>query len=233
MGNYQYIGDELELFSHAKNWKAYFAELIRPYVRGRVLEVGAGIGETTRALASQDATSWTCLEPDPLLAERLQSLTLPGGKSPKVVIGTIEDLASRPAFDAVLYIDVLEHITDDARELLAARNRLVTGGHLIVLSPAFQFLFSDFDRAIGHHRRYTRRTLTSIIPPGLEPIRVCYADSAGMLLSLANKLLLRRSLPTVQQILFWDRRIIPVARRVDRLLNHSIGRSVVGVFRRR
>ena len=49
-GNHQYLGSELDLFAMASNWKAYIKREIGPYVKGHVLEVGAGIGETTKAL---------------------------------------------------------------------------------------------------------------------------------------------------------------------------------------
>ena len=54
MADYTYIGSELELFSEASNWKAYYARLIRPYLGEEVLEVGAGIGATTASLCSED-----------------------------------------------------------------------------------------------------------------------------------------------------------------------------------
>ena len=72
---YTYIGSELELFSHASNWKAYHARLIRPYLGDEVLEVGAGIGATTASLYSGNQKRWVCLEPDLALA-RWRTLSL-------------------------------------------------------------------------------------------------------------------------------------------------------------
>ena len=48
--SFKYQGDELELFQHAKNWKKYFSRQIKPFIKGNVLEVGAGIGATTLLL---------------------------------------------------------------------------------------------------------------------------------------------------------------------------------------
>ena len=65
-----YVGNELRLFSRASTWKGYWARQILPFVSGRVLEVGAGLGANTAALQPMlPPGAWTCLEPDPLLAE--------------------------------------------------------------------------------------------------------------------------------------------------------------------
>ena len=66
-----YVGGELDLFALAKNWKTYVRTQIADYIRGDVLEVGAGIGGTTVALHDGTARHWVCLEPDATLAARL------------------------------------------------------------------------------------------------------------------------------------------------------------------
>ena len=71
--SFKYIGTELDLFAMAINWKAYIRHEIGRYVKGHVLEVGAGVGETTKALIGVKNESWTCLEPDRELAKRITS----------------------------------------------------------------------------------------------------------------------------------------------------------------
>lgn len=230
MTGFKYIGSELDLFAHAGHWKRYFARLTRDYVRGRVLEVGAGLGETTRALMSPAVSRWVCVEPDARHTDRLRASRIAGGVEPEVVTGDISAVALHERFDTILYIDVLEHILDDRAELLAASRHLAPGGSLVVLAPAFMSFFSAFDRAIGHHRRYTRRTLEAAFPPGLQRAKTFYADAVGMLLSLANSFALRQSMPTRRQILFWDRVIIPISRVLDPLVGRRFGRSVIAVY---
>src|ERR1700724_1949098 len=114
---FKYAGSELELFEKARNWKAYWRAQIAGFVRGEVLEVGAGIGANTLTLAGLDYERWTCLEPDAALAARV---TLPPDGRHKSVAGTIGDLPPDAKFDAILYIDVLEHIEDDKAEMAHA-----------------------------------------------------------------------------------------------------------------
>ena len=70
--SYHYVGSELELFAAATNWKAYLASVLRRFVIGRVLEVGAGIGSNILYLHIDLVSEWTALEPDADLAGRIE-----------------------------------------------------------------------------------------------------------------------------------------------------------------
>jgi SAM-dependent methyltransferase len=226
---FKYAGSELDLFENARNWKAYWRGQIAGFVRGEVLEVGAGIGANTLALADLKYERWTCLEPDAALAGRI---AVPPGGRHQSAVGTIGDLPAEKKFDAILYIDVLEHIEDDRSEMARAAGRLKPGGTLIVLAPAHPFLFTPFDAAIGHFRRYTRASLHQAAPATLSEEKLVYLDAAGMLASAANRLLLRSSMPNQRQILTWDRLLVPVSRLIDPIFGGRVGKSVLGVWRK-
>jgi len=232
MTDYQYPGEELDLFAHANNWKSYFASLLRPYIGGDVLEVGAGIGATTRTLFNESVDSWVALEPDAELAARFRIATSDMRPIPECIDGTLDGLDASLRFDTILYIDVLEHIADDKSELRNAAKHLSPGGALIVLSPAFPSLYSEFDRALGHERRYTARSLASVFPDGLSQAALFYADSLGALLSLGNRFGTRQEKPKASQIQLWDRVVIPISRFIDPIIGRSAGRSVIAVYRR-
>ena len=224
MSEFAYAGSELEIFEKAVHWKRYFARHMAPYIRGDVLEAGAGIGANLKIFAHLDFRRWTCLEPDRELAERL-----PGGTRYETVVGTLQDLPGR-RFDAILYIDVLEHIEDDRAELRRAAAHLNPGGAVIVLSPAHQWLFTPFDAAIGHFRRYSKRSLAAAGPPELSREKLIYLDAVGMAASAANRLFLKSAMPTNAQIQTWDRLMVPLSRFLDPLLGYQVGKSVLGVW---
>lgn len=234
--DYQYIGDELNLFAQAANWKAYIRNEIGPYVKGHVLEVGAGIGETTKALISGTEDSWTCLEPDRNLAQRiagaLASESFARKVIPRVIVGKIDHPACDRKFDTILYIDVLEHIEKDELEIRQATQKLKKKGILVVLVPAHQYLFSPFDSQIGHLRRYNRKQLMAISPPQTKLLRMRYLDSIGCLASLGNQLILRADLPTSKQIIIWDRWMVPLSRIFDAASGHKIGKSLYAVWQK-
>lgn len=225
-GGFRYPGSELEIFAAARNWKAYWRARIAPHVGGRVLEVGAGIGANTLALAGLGFDDWNSLEPDALLAAKIPAL----GLRHRVTVGVVADVDG--SFDTVLYLDVLEHVADDRAELARATSRLAPGGTLVVLSPAHPWLFTPFDRAIGHHRRYTRAMFRAIAPPSLREIEMRYLDSAGLLASLANRLLLQAEMPTERQIRTWDRCLVPCSRGLDRITGGFVGKSILAVWKR-
>jgi SAM-dependent methyltransferase len=229
MTEFTYAGSELHLFEKARNWKAYWSSQVRPYVRGAVLEVGAGIGANTLLFSGCDYTKWVCLEPDASLASELRA-NVGGLRAVDVVDGVLDGLPGGADFDAILYIDVLEHIEDDASELRRAALRLRPGGHLVVLSPAHQWLYAPFDKAIGHFRRYSLGALGSAGPPALRQISLRYLDSVGMLASAGNRVFLKQSMPKESQILLWDRCMVPLSRMLDPVLGHRLGKSVLGIW---
>jgi SAM-dependent methyltransferase len=233
VADFAYPGNELALFSQAENWKRYWSAQVRPYLGERVLEVGAGIGANTPFLNS-GAREWVCLEPDSrlaaTLAARRQAQDL---AATRVVNGRISDLPAEPTYDSILYIDVLEHIEDDAREIEAASMRLRPQGTLVVLSPAHAWLFSAFDAAIGHYRRYSPGGLRALTRPELQLVSLRQLDSVGIIGSLANSWLLKSPMPSPSQILLWDRFMVPISRLLDPLLAYRFGKSIIAVWRRR
>ncbi len=235
MNSWKYVGEELDLFDRAHHWKTYWSRVVGKYLIGDTLEVGAGIGANVRYLIKPGIRSVTLLEPDRELLKRLQSRSCewPSGLPIHFVQGTLGSIDPAKRFDAIIYADVLEHIEDDYSELARAESMLCQGGYLIVVGPAHQFLFSDFDKAIGHFRRYNRGSLVKLTPAHSDMVDCRYLDSIGMMASLANLALLRRALPTAGQIRFWDSVLVRLSGFVDPLLGYSLGKSVIAVWRRR
>lgn len=229
-----YVGSELELFSNAINWKRYVSRQLGRFVAGRVLDVGAGIGSNIEYLSTPAVTEWVALEPDPALAARIAGrigrAELP--TSCRVLNGTTDTLEPAERFDTILYLDVIEHIADDAAELQRAADHLAPQGRLVVLAPAHQFLFSPFDAAIGHYRRYNQMMLRVLTPAGCCVETTMLLDSAGLFASLANRVLLSESLPSKRQIAMWDRLLVPISRVLDRATAHCFGKTVIAVWRK-
>ncbi len=228
-----YPGTELELFMSAVNWKRYCARCLAPSIRGDVLEVGAGLGANALWLArAASFDSWLCIEPDATLFRCLEHnlRECPATRDCRAREGTIEDLPSEESFDSIVYIDVLEHIADDDGELRRAAARLRPGGTVASISPAGPSLYSPWDRALGHHRRYDPSRIEAITPPGCRVVRARYIDAAGFFASFANRLLLRQSGISKKQVEFWDRFLVPVSQRMDPVTGRFFGKSIVAVW---
>jgi len=233
MNEFKYPGTELELFSAVRNWKSYWSQQIKPFLGGDILEVGAGIGSNTLILDPGGDGRWVCLEPDADLFAGLVKVLAkaPRRRAYEPICGTLLSLNDQQ-FDTIVYIDVLEHIQDDREELQRATLHLRSKGHQIVLSPAHQCLFTPFDAAIGHFRRYNRSMLGRISPSCLSFTCVRYVDSFGLFASAANAFLLRQSMPSTAQLRFWDQWMVPISRVLDPFFRYNIGKSIIAVWRK-
>ena len=122
----------------------------------KVLDVGAGaglFGEFLRSTLPQAAYHF--VEP---LEELERSLETRFGKGRNAKAEL--DLG---AFDAVVLLDVLEHQADDRAFLAGLVGRMRPGARLVVTVPALPLLWSGWDAGLGHHRRYTRRSLRAVL----------------------------------------------------------------------
>jgi SAM-dependent methyltransferase len=233
MSQFTYVGTELELFAQAKNWKNYVSVLLGRYIKGDVLEVGAGIGSNTRLLCGSNYRQWFCLEPDRELFYDLKNkIEVERISNCYAENGTIAILNKEQLFDTILYLDVLEHIERDREEIIKASQHLKPNGNLIVLAPAHQWLFTRFDCEIGHYRRYNKTMLKSIVPNELDIVKLIYLDSVGLLASLGNKLLLKQSQPTLKQIKAWERLMVPLSRKIDPIIGYRLGKSILLVVKK-
>lgn len=232
MSNFEYTGEELDLFEHANNWKAYWRSQIKPHMGKTVLEVGAGIGANIKVLWTDKHKKWVCLEPDASLCEVIQK-KIDGGSLPSSLdlrAATITDIDIDEKFDTIIYIDVLEHIDTDRDELFRAAQNLEEGGKILIISPSHNFLFSEFDKKVGHYRRYNKEMLRGIAPDSMQITELKYLDSVGFFASLANRLLLRSDSPSHTQIQFWDRFLVKISRFADPWLGYNFGKTILCVI---
>jgi len=192
--------------------KKYVVNKISRFISGTVLEVGAGQGNNLfEFVASVNFTSWKSIEPDTVLFEKLKKNVMSLNMNIATSCGTIDSLSDE-SYDTIIYWDVLEHIEEDKLELEKVASFLNKGGKMIIIVPSWQFLYSDFDKSIGHNVRYNKKLLNSVIPNSLTNIDMIYLDSVGLLASLMNKVVLKQTLPTEKQIMFWDNKIIPFSK---------------------
>lgn len=233
MSDFVYSGDELDVFSNAKNWKQYWSKQLTPYMGHDILEVGAGIGTNTELLYDNNYGTWLALEPDEQLCESMKKkFNKLYGEDHGIDVkrGISADLSEKDLFDTAIYIDVLEHIEHDEAELNQVLKNIRPGGNVIILSPAHQWLYTDFDKKIGHYRRYSAKTLKACIPEGYTIKMMKYLDSVGMAASLSNKILINSDTPKKSQILLWDRFFVPASKWIDKILRYSFGKTIICVL---
>jgi len=221
---------DLETMIHAKNYRNWMYDRLEPFIGQRVLEVGAGIGNFTellldRSLVVPTDKSEACVA---YLKRRLNS--------PKVSPAQLDlenpeaSALGKWSFDTVVCLNVLEHVKDDARALSYMSQMLVTGGRLVLLVPAFEFLYGSIDRAIDHHRRYTRKNLLpKMLQARFEIKTAFYMNVIGMAGWFWNNRIRRIGEEDAAQIMLFDRFVAPWAERIERAVPPPFGLSLIAI----
>lgn len=220
---------EFAALSEAVNYRNGIVREFAPFLTGRVLEIGAGVGQTSEAILQLPGINELVgVEPDPRFQEGFRQ-RLP---DVRLVAGTCGDLAAAEEFHAAVMVNVLEHIEDDCAELSALHARLrQTRGHLCILVPARPELYSRLDAHFGHFRRYTRSDLrTKLVDAGFSLVRLHYFNFIGYLAwGVRHRILGSMSFDPLQVRAF-DRAIFPVAHAFEsKFFRPPIGQSVLAI----
>ncbi len=147
----------------------------------------------------------------------------------------VDDLArTRLAerFDAIVCVNVLEHITDEIGALENARRMLGEAGRLLLLVPACEAAFGTLDEADGHCRRYSRWTLTAALKAtGYEVLLMRYMNMLGLIGWWWEGKVVRRRVHRPEALGVFDR-LVPVMKTIERILRPPFGLSLLAVARR-
>lgn len=147
-----------------------------------------------------------------------------------VLEGGAEVAAGMPPIDSVVLINVLEHIKDDNDALLDIAAALKAGGRLILWVPAFQLLYSDWDRQLGHYRRYRKGELKALLTDvGYTVTEIRYVNSVGAPGWLILARMMHRIPSNQGQLNFFDSYCVPVLRRLESRWGAPFGQSLFAV----
>lgn len=144
----------LETLESAQRYNDWVCSHLAPYLGRRNLEIGAGRGTLTEIIArSHDVI------PVDVSAHNVQALERRFRGHPRVrePLASFLEHEEAASLDAVYSANVLEHVEDDLQLLEHAAHVLTPGGCFVAWVPAGMWLYSAFDRSIGHHRRYTAK----------------------------------------------------------------------------
>jgi SAM-dependent methyltransferase len=145
-----------------------------------LLEVGAGAGQNLPTLVQFGAVD--AIEINPLGREAIRVHALARDVFAEPVPFPLER-----RYDVICALDVIEHIADDNAAVRWIADLLRPGGLLIATVPAYRWLFSDHDRALGHHRRYTRARLVETLPEHMQVVTSAYITHFAFPLAVAAR----------------------------------------------
>ena len=197
------------------------------YLGDELLEAGCGMGNLTEHLL--DRKNLTVVDID---SQHIESVSKKFGHLENLTIldGDLEELAfydSIESFDSVLCVNVLEHLEKPESALEGFHSVLRKDGHALILVPAHEWLYSDADKALGHHTRYTTVTVRHMLTDaGFDVLSCREFNRLGVLGWYVNKLSGRTTIGRWQARVFGL--MLPLARLLERF--HFLpGLSVVAI----
>ena len=227
----------LENISGADKFNRWMYETIKPFCKGRTLEIGGGIGNISKCFLN-DGTELVVTELQNEYCDMIRERFRSNQNLKSVITMDIVDpefdtkyAALMGSFDTVFALNVIEHISDDRQAIANCEKLLKKGGHLIILVPAFQTIFNHFDKALGHYRRYTSKTLLPVFETNnLSIIHHQYFNLIGIAGWWVSGSLLRKKIISEGQMKLYDF-FVPVFRIMDKITNKYLGLSVIMVGR--
>lgn len=224
------LAESLDSLDGAQHYADWITAMIAPYVKGDIVDIGAGHGTMSEHLSRLGQV--TAIEPSARAANLLRERF---ADNPNVGVeqGTAAEVMAPGQYDSAVLINVLEHIPDDVGALADIHRGLRPGGTVAIFVPAHESLYSDFDHLIGHQRRYRRSTVaTALTCAGFEIDEIRYVNLPGMIAWFVVARLLHQT-PTASTLAtLFDRVAVPVLRRVEARWAMPTGVSLLAIGHR-
>lgn len=226
--------NHLESATHYNQW--IFSK-IQPHLKGHTLEVGCGSGNFTPLIA-QHCSRLLAVDLDPYYVSQTQArmqqsnhVTVLAADATRLEVhAELGDIRENRGFDAIIMLDVLEHIETDVAVLRSLGQRLAPEGKLIVKVPAVERLYNSMDQAVGHCRRYSPQRLErAFVAAGFAAPELEYFNLVGIAGWWLNG---KRQTPPGEQVGWFDKGV-PLFRGVEERLGCPVGLSLFAVGRSR
>jgi SAM-dependent methyltransferase len=222
-----YEGRDLDVLVDIPNYYSWILDQFRKYLRGRVIEVGAGIGNVAARYADW-VDELLLVEPAKNLYPRLRErfAARANVQTRCALVETLRD-SFRP-FDSAVLINVLEHVSDDLGMLRTLHAMLKPRGALLLYVPAMPFLFGSLDRTMQHVRRYEKNGLTTLVEQaGFQLQSIRYLDVIGVIPWFVVGRVLKRRLLNARSTQAYDRWIVPAERRLEGWVDPPFGKNLI------
>ena len=207
---------------------------IEPFLGRKILELGSGIGTISKYLVKKDKEV-TLLDIDKEYTNYLRNRFI-SNPSVKIVDADIlkaDKVLTERNFDTVVGINVLEHVNNDVEAIERLKKIITTNGRLVLIVPAHKILFSNFDKRLGHYRRYSKEELQDKLQKGgffIEKIEFMNVlATIGWFLQFRLLKKKRMSKTTIQ---FFDK-LIPLIALIEKYVRFPFGLSLLCVARSR
>jgi len=218
--------DALNQIKEAKNYNKWLFEQVKPYLKDRVLEIGCGIGNMTKFLLKENI-DLTVIDNKIRYIDNMKK-NYPSLQAYCCDIAAIETMDSLPKgeFNAVICINILEHIKNDTAVLQNIKSLLSDDGKLIIFVPAHPWLYSKFDKDLNHLRRYSKSDIINkILKVNLIVKEIKRVNMIGAMGGFLGRKILNKGLLSKPIIKIFDK-MIPVFFKLEQIIEPPIGLSL-------
>jgi len=212
--------ETLQSMRWAHRYNRWVIGRIAPFIGDRILEAGAGIGNITAHLLDRELI--VAADDNASYLERLAAnfSNNPNVRTAEINLERSDGILqlSEHRFDTIVCVNVIEHLKFDEEVLHAFFEILQPGGRAIILAPQGRWLYGSIDRALDHHRRYSRAEMRQKMEgAGFEIEEIFGLNRIAPPFWFFNGRVLRRTSVPGPQVRFFDR-LVPLVKTIDRLL---------------
>ena len=232
---FDFEGEEnLRAIAEADKFNEWMYQQVVPHCTGKILEIGSGIGNLSYFF-DRDGMDIDLSD----IREQYRSYLKKSFEKRAVLDmdivadGFIEMHGDKlGTYDAVFALNVVEHIKDDKLAIENMIKLLKPGGKIIILVPAYQWLYNGFDVALEHFKRYTKSRLLGIFPTtGAKLIRSWYFNFAGIFgWFLVGSVMKKKLIPESNMKLY--NVLTPIFKIADKVVLNKMGLSVIAVYQK-
>lgn len=233
MGSTDHTGNRiLEVIAGADGFNHWMYQTIQPFLHGAILEIGSGIGNISSFVLTEHSTI-TLSDTDEFYIQSLKNKFLSFQNLKEVLSIDLQDSSfeatysiQKEQYDTVFLLNVLEHLEDDTQAIKNCNFLLKPGGTLLILTPAYSFLYCSLDKSLSHYRRYTTSRLKCLLKKNkLIAKQYFYFNALGIVAWLYSKLLRLKTIPQVEMSFY--NKMVPLAKFIDKIMFRKIGLSAI------